>query len=423
MKYHRVNVTIDNQVATTHIDQAFVNDASWDVEGAYIFPLPAEAAVGDFAMWVDGQRIESKVLSADEARRIYDDIVRQRRDPALLEYVGRGAVQASVFPIPPGGERRVEIEYSQVLRADGGLIRYVYPLNTERFSAQPLESVSVSVEVTSPDAIKAIYSPSHDVSISRDGDFRARASYEANNVLPDQDFELIYTVSPQGIGLNVLTYRDAENGQGFFLLLAAPNVEVDASRAVPKDVIVVLDTSGSMEGAKIEQARDALRYILDHLNPEDRFNIIAFSDTLSRYADGLRPAREANEARPFVDGLAALGSTDINRALLEALAQVEAQRPATIIFLTDGVPTAGEVEPDRIAANFAAATRKNVRLFAFGVGDDVNAILLDTLAQENRGASAYVRPGQRIEEEVSAFYAKVATPVLADIQIDFGPSV
>ena len=419
VKDHRVTVTIDQQVATTKIDQTFVNDATYQVEGTYIFPLPIDATVNDFAMWVDGQKIEAKILSADEARRIYNDIVAQRRDPALLEYVGRGAVQASIFPIPPNGERRIEIEYSQMLVASGGLIHYVYPLSTEKFSARPLEAVSVSVQIKSNDAIKAIYSPSHNVSINRAGDFAASVSYEANNVLPDKDFDLFYSVSQQDIGLNLLTYKDSTE-DGFFVLLAAPNVQVDASRVVPKDVILVLDTSGSMDGEKIVQARNALKYVLDHLNTADRFSIISFSNTLQAYASQLQPAANAAEARPFVDRLAAQGSTDINRALLEAVSQVDKERPTTIIFLTDGLPTAGETDPAKIVANFKNATRANVRLFTFGVGDDVNTLLLDQLAQENRGVSAYVRPGQALDEEVSAFYAKISTPVLADLSIDFG---
>ena len=166
-------MTIEDQVARTHVDQVFVNESAFAMEGTYIFPLPLDATVSQFAMWVDGQKMEGKVLGRDEARAVYESIVRRRRDPALLEYINRGAFQASIFPIPPSGERRIEIEYSQVLAADGGLVHYVYPLNTEKFSARPLDSVSVSVDMRSKDALKAIYSPSHKVSIERDGDHHA----------------------------------------------------------------------------------------------------------------------------------------------------------------------------------------------------------------------------------------------------------
>ncbi|MBN1977950.1 MAG: VWA domain-containing protein [Anaerolineae bacterium] len=427
IRYHRVDVTIEDQVAITRVEQEFVNEYDWEAEGTYIFPLPEGAAVSEFAMWVDGKRVEGSILAADEARAIYEDIVRRRRDPALLEYVGRGAVQARIFPIPPGGSRKIELEYSQVLPVESGLVRYVYPLNTEKFSARPLELVSVRVEVRSKDAMRALYSPTHQdrLFIERDGDYRAVVGYEEYDVLPDQDFDLIYTVSHEDVGLNLLTYREAGEGgsaygeaDGFFLLMVAPTVEVD--RVIPRDVILVLDVSGSMDGEKIAQAKDALAYVLDHLNDEDRFNVIAFSTGLQQYARGLRPASEAREAIRWVDGLEAVGGTDINRALLEALDQADEERPTVIIFLTDGLPTEGVVEINQILANVEATAPGNVRLFPFGVGDDVNTLLLDTLAEQQRGAAGYVRPHERIDEEVSGFYSKISTPVLADIALDFG---
>ncbi len=421
IRYHRVTVAIEDQVAVTRVEQEFVNEHEWECEGTYVFPLPEGAAVSEFVMWVDGVPVEGKIMEADEARAIYEDIVRRRRDPALLEYVGRSAVQARIFPIPPGGSRKVELEYSQVLPVEDGLVHYIYPLNTEKFSARPLEEVRVRVEVRSRDAMHAIYSPTHQdrAYIERDGDYRAVVGYEEYDVLPDQDFELIYTVSQEDVGLNLLTYREAPD-DGFFLLLVAPSVEVDQAQVIPRDVLLVLDTSGSMEGEKIEQAQEALIYVLEHLNEEDRFNIIAFSTGLQRYARGLRPASEARQAVDWVRRLEAVGGTDINRALLEALAQAESERPTVLIFLTDGLPTEGVTEVEQILANVEAAAPDNVRLFPFGVGDDVNTVLLDTLAEQRRGTTGYVRPHERIDEEVSGFYARVSTPVLADIELDFG---
>jgi Ca-activated chloride channel homolog len=226
IKYQRVNVTIDDQVATTHIEQLFVNNDNWVLEGTYLFPLPPGATVSQLTMWVDGQAIEAKILPADEARQIYDAIVRQLRDPALLEYVGTSAIQANVFPIPPHEERLVEIEYSQVLQAENGLIRFTYPQSTDLYTNTRLQNQNIRVEVRSNQEIRAIYSPSHSVSIDRDGLFRAVVGYEDTNVAAGHDFELYYTVSPEDIGLNVLSYREPGE-DGFFLLLAAPSIEVD----------------------------------------------------------------------------------------------------------------------------------------------------------------------------------------------------
>jgi Ca-activated chloride channel family protein len=412
---HRVNVTIENQVATTRVDQVFRNDSQWSLEGTYIFPLPENAAISDFAMWINGQKVEGQLYTKEEARRIYDDIVRRRLDPALLEYIGRDLFQASIFPIDPGDTRRVEIEYSQILPVDNGLVHYVYPLSTERFSARPLEDVSVTVNIKSNEPIKAVYSASHPVSISREGRFGALVGWEDANVLPTADFSLYYTVSQDDIGVNLLSYK-AQDEDGFFVLLVAPNV--DAEQVVDKDVILILDVSGSMEGEKMEQAREALKYVLDHLNQGDRFNIIAFSTGVRAFSSRPEPLSALPEARRFVDELRPEGSTDINRALLEAINAADRERPTIIVFLTDGLPTSGVVETPQILANVEQAAGPNLRIFPFGVGDDVDTVLLDTLAQEQRGVSAYVRPGERVDEQVSSFYAKVSTPVLADLSLD-----
>ncbi|MGE5262314.1 MAG: VIT domain-containing protein [Acidobacteriota bacterium] len=425
VKNHNVTVVIDNQIARTHVDETFINDSTFQLEGTYIFPLPEDAAISDFAMWVDGKKLEGQVLDRNQARQIYEDIVRRQRDPALLEYVGRNAFQARIFPIQPRTEKRVEIEFAQVLTAEQGLVRYAYPLNTEKFSPRPLGNVSINVTVRSNTALKAIYSPSHDVSVLRSGDFQAKVGYEASNVKPDRDFILYYTVTQDSIGLNLLTFRPfgpapSPGADGFFVMLVAPRVEVPAGQVIAKDVIFVLDVSGSMQGQKIDQAKRALNYVLDQLNNNDRFNIIAFSTGTNAYASSLQPASARSDARNFVSRLKAEGSTDINRALLETMSNVDKERPAIVIFLTDGLPTMGETNSQKIIANLTNAAPRNARLFTFGVGDDVNTVLLDTLADKLRGASGYVRPNEKIDEIVSAFYTNVSTPVLSDITVDWG---
>jgi len=419
VEYHRVSVDITDQVATTEVDQVFLNDTGYDLEGIYVFPLPEEAAISEFAMYVDGERWEGEILPRDEARAIYEDIVRQRLDPALLEYIGRDTFKASIFPIDPGDEREVELAYTQVLKNDGGLVKYVYPLDTERFSAQPLEEVVISVQVKSAQPIKAIYSPSHDVAIDRIDEHTVKVSFEASDVLPDRDFELYYTVSDEDFGLNLLSFGERDE-DGFFLLLVAPKLEVEERDVVAKDVILVLDTSGSMAGEKIDQAKDALEFILDNLNPEDRFNIVAFSTGVAAFQEELESAARSDEAWRFIDDLRAVGGTNIDLALEEALTMADGERPQIIIFLTDGLPTEGVTEEDTILANVNRYASQDVRIFTFGVGDDVNTFFLDTLAQDYRGASSYVRPQESIEEEVSTFYAKISTPLLSDIELDFG---
>jgi Ca-activated chloride channel family protein len=426
IKYHRVSVTIEDQVATTHVDQVFVNESGQEVEGVYLFPLPEGAAIDDFAMWVDGERLSGEILPADEARRIYEDIVRRQRDPALLEYAGRNTFRARIYPIPARSEKRVEIRYRQILSLDNGLVHYRYPLDTERFSPRPIEDVSIRVEVRSREAIKALYSPSHEVAVDRRSDHEVVAGYEEMDVLPDTDFELYYSVAREEIGLNLLSTR-REGEDGFYLMLVAPQVEVEQSEVVARDVILVLDTSGSMRGEKLAQAQKALSYVLGQLHEEDRLNVVAFSTGVRAFER--RPVEASPSARAgarrWVDELQASGGTDIHRAMLEALSQLDArsagaERPAIVIFLTDGLATEGVTQTEQILRDVEQAAPEGVRVFAFGVGDEVNTVLLDRLARDHRGASAYVRPGQRIDEIVSSFYAKVSTPLLADVEIDYG---
>lgn len=414
--YQRVNVTIENQVATTRVEQLFRNPNDWMLEGTYFFPLPPDAAVSELTMWVDGVPIEAKILAKDEARAIYDAIVRQLRDPALLEYIGTDAIQANVFPIPPGDERKIEIEYSHLLTAENGAFRFVYPQSAGLYTQTPLDEQSIRVELNSNEAIRTLYSPSHRVAVDRPTEFSAVVGYEDTGVIPADDFELYFTVSPEEIGLTLLSYK--EPGQdGFFLLLVAPGIE--PGEVVAKDVILVLDTSGSMEGEKMAQAQEAAAYVIDHLNPEDRFALVSFSTGVSLYEPELLPADQPGDYRQYIDSLSAVGGTNISGALLEAANLVE-ERPTTVIFLTDGLATEGITDTSLLLDTVGQAMPDHARVFAFGVGDDVDTVLLDTMAAAQRGTTTYVRPGQAVDEAVSAFYAKVGSPVLTDIALDTG---
>ena len=421
IRYHHVTVTIEDQLAVTHVDQVFYNPNDWTIEGTYIFPIPDDAAVSGFTLWVDGQPVQGQVLDATQARQTYEQIVSSMRDPALLEYIGRGAVQARIFPIASKGERRIELEYTQALPAEGGLVRYIYPLNTEQFSALPIESVTISVDIQSSTPIRAVYSPSHEVGVSRESDHQVVVGYEAANVLPNIDFALYYSLG-ETEAFHLLTYRDPSDSSdpdGFFLVLLAPRINT-IDKVIPKDLLLVVDRSGSMDGEKFQQAQQATRYILDNLNQGDRFNLITFSTGIQMYANGLKPASEAAEARSWLDGLRAEGSTDINRALLEAAAMVDPERSTYLIFLTDGLPTEGVTDSPSILANFAANVPENLRLFAFGVGYDVDTILLDTLSQDHHGRSTYVQPGMNLDEILSSFYSGISTPVLTNLDLSFG---
>ncbi len=291
--FHRVDVQIDNQIAHTSIDMKFVNEGEGLAEGTFVFPLPLDASVDSLTMYVNDQPIEAKILPADEARSVYDAIVRQYRDPALLEYVGSQAVQANIFPIPPGETRRIEISYSQALTVDNGLIHYLYPFDvTSLMSSRPVEDASISLQVDSSDPISTIYSPSHNIVINRASDTanHFRVGWELSDYVPDQDFSLYYGIASDSVNVNLLTYRDSADADGFFMLLVQPPLVAPQAAVVPRDLIVVLDQSGSMDGDKWNQARQAAAYVLDHLNDNDRFNVVLFSTGWRVFSNNLEVA-------------------------------------------------------------------------------------------------------------------------------------
>ncbi len=420
--YHHVNVKIDDQIATTSVDQEFYNPNPQRLEGTYLFPVPKGAQINKFAMDIGGKTVEAELLPADKARQIYEDIVRKLRDPALMEYADQDVFKVRVFPIEPNSRKRITLSYTQVLKADAGLVSYVYPLNTEKFSAKPIKNVSVKVELATKRPLKAIYSPSHAVEIKRDGPNRATAGFEANDVQPDTDFALYFAPEKDDIGVNLLTYRNSSE-DGYFLLLASPGTEARETQTLPKDVAFVLDTSGSMAGKKLEQAKKALQFCIENLNDSDRFEIIRFSTEVEPLFDKLVYATKANRAKAseFITGLKPIGGTAIDDALRKALALRPGRndRPYVTIFLTDGMPTIGTTDESQILANVKKENEGRTRVFCFGIGSDVNTHLLDRITEETRAASQYVLPDEDLEVKVSNFFSKIKDPVLANPTLKF----
>ncbi|HVS38300.1 MAG TPA: VWA domain-containing protein, partial [Gemmataceae bacterium] len=242
-----------------------------------------------------------------------------------------------------------------------------------------------------------------------------------NQAVFDKDFQLFYATGDKDVGLTVLTHRPIAAEDGYFTMLLTPKVEIPKEYNVPRDMVLVLDTSGSMRGVKMEQARNALKYCLDHLGPKDRFALIYFSTTVNKYRDALLDSTPENaaEAKKWVQKLEAKGGTAIDGAMAAALAYrgEDAGRSFNVVFFTDGQPTIGETDTDKILKNIAAKNTANTRIFTFGVGDDVNATFLDQIADNTRALVTYVRPAEDIEEKVAGLYTKISNPVLTNLKI------
>ncbi len=413
----KVSIMVTDQIAETTVRQVFYNPNRSRLEGHFIFPVPKGAVLTDFRMDINGEMQKAELLKAEKARKIYEDIVRNAQDPALLEYAEHDLYKVRIFPIEPNSTKRTRVTYKQVLKKDSGLVTYKYPLNTGKYSAKPIETLSMKMEIESQTPLKSIYSPSHEVEIKRDGAKKAVIGYEQKNVLPENNFAIYFTPQKTELGLNLLTHRPDPDEDGYFLLLLSPGIDVKQEKVVEKDVAFVLDTSGSMAGKKIEQAKKALEFCLHNLNDGDRFEVVRFSTEAETLFSELKEVSDKSrkKALKFVGGLKPIGGTAINDALATTLKlrPEKSKRPFVVIFLTDGRPTVGITGEKQIVQNVKDEAGKT-RVFCFGIGNDVNTHLLDKITESTRAFSQYVLPSEDIEVKVSQFYTKINEPVLAD---------
>ncbi|SET72763.1 VIT and vWA domain-containing protein [Stigmatella erecta] len=432
IKSQRVTVAIQDGTAVTRVEQTFQNDGPSQLEAHYIFPLPRGAALSEFYLWINGKKTKGELLERDKATNIYEGIVRRLADPGLLEYVDSDVFRVRVFPVPARGEQKVELAFSQVLNFSAGLYHYHYPLGATAQQGQPADwrqvggtaknDFTFSAKVSSKVPLKSIYSPTHPMDVSRRGETEAVVGLEqVNGADLSKDVDLYFSVSDKAVGLSLLTYKEAAE-PGYFLALIAPKTEVSPSEVAAKRVTFVIDTSGSMQGNRMQIAKDALKYCVTRLNAKDTFNVVRFSTDVEALFPALKAANSENvqKAVAFVEGLEAMGGTAIDEALVRGLQDNDGTSPAPhlLLFITDGQPTIGETDEGAIAQHAKAGRKAKTRLFTFGVGEDLNARLLDRLAADGAGSSDFVRDGKEFETKISSFYDKVSHPVLSDLALE-----
>jgi Ca-activated chloride channel family protein len=425
VRYHRVSVDAHDGTAVTKVEQVFTNRTGRDLEATFLFPLPEGAVIVDFRLMVNGEMKLGEVLPRERAKAIYEGIVAQMKDPALVEWMGDSLFQARIYPVPAGGDQRIELTYTQVLPFLDGAYKLVHPLRTPRAASRTLEDMTLTVKLANVTPLRAIYSPTHRISVQRKGEHSATIGFEQERAALDTDFVLYVSVSQADVGLQVLSHRPP-GGPGYFMVLASPREVFEGSELAHKNVTFVLDTSGSMAGGKLEDARRALTWCLDQLGPGDRFNVIRFSSDVEALAETAQPADAEHlaEARRFVAGFEAAGGTAIDAALETALRAVDGQtqtdlEPHIVLFITDGRPTVGETARDKILERAARFDQRGAtRLFALGVGEELDTLLLDRLAQAHGGTSAYLGADDDLDRQISALYSQLAHPVVTNLSLE-----
>ncbi len=418
---HHVKVAIDEQVAVTQVEQTFLNDADKALEADYFLPVPRGADVRRLSISVGGKEIQGEVIESAKAREIYHDVVRRTLDPSLLAYMNSGLLKVRLT-VPAKADLKISISFTALAGSDNGLIEYVYPMSASNNAVLASQGkFSLSVRLQSQHPLQNIYSPSHTVATTRANDREATVVLSKEQAVNDKDFRLYYTISANDVGLSVLTYRPSTAENGYFMLLVSPREELARAKQLPRDMVFLLDTSTSMRGQRITQARNALKYLLRNLSADDQFAVIHFNSDVHHYNKTLQPAAKENldPALRWVDALNLASGTNINAALLAALDMrpKDASRTFTIAFFTDGQPTVGVKDWPAILQNVTERNTGNTRIFTFGVGDDVNASMLDALAQKTRATSTFVRESEDIEIKVSDLFTKINSPVLENLKL------
>lgn len=392
-----------------------------------LLPLGGDAVASGFDLKVDGKALEGQVLTAAKAREIYQQLTRRLRDPGLLEHYGDSLFRASIFPVPANGTVTATLNYTTLTGIEGDLAMVRIPLTAFRNGGVPIAKASVKGSVSSDHPITSLYSPSMPITSlgSKQEGTRHRATFQwsADGFRADSDFSVFSRARGEAALCDaiILSERPDPKEDGYFLA-ALHGVPQPHSEPEPRDVVFVLDKSGSMQGDKIEQAKKALQFMVERLRPTDRFNMVIYSNTVQLFQEGLQLAKPEiiRAAVAHIGTITAEGGTNIEGALASGLG-LFADSPSVhqMVFLTDGLPTVGERDRHKLCQQALAANKHQVRLVAFGVGFDVNAMFLDSIAVQNHGLSEYVLPGENIEERVPGFYQRMQNPLVTDAVVSF----
>ena len=426
VRYSTIDARIDDRGAETTVRETIVGPAEGTTRTVCLVPLPvkvdpASVRITAGAPQGEPRDVPARALSVEQARELYQAIAKATGSVAIVSLSGRPALLVERFDLPSKVE--VALTYRQAVGEDAGVRFFECPMPSAAWSRGAVARLALTATVTSGKALRAMFSPSQNAGIERDGLRKAVVRVKADEWSGRDDFRLCYVADDDDLGLRLLAYRPEETEDGYFLLIGNPSGSVRRREALPKDVLFVLDTSGSMRGEKIEQARAAIEYCLGQLNEHDRFNIITFGTDVRAFREAPADRAKASvaAAQEFIEAAVARGRTNISGALARGLAGAPVPgRLRIMIFLTDGTPTAGEIVPEKIVEKLGGMNTSQTRVFVLGVGHDVNAHLLDKLAEQTDGSCEYADPDEEIDVKVAALYDRLSNPVLNHVAVAFG---
>ncbi len=421
-----VEVQIDERIARTRTDQIFTNHAEWEVEGIYEFTLPEGAIITDLVLWIDDKRIQGLILEKEEARQTYDAIVAQRIDPALIEQLAPNQFRLSIFPFPANGSRRVEFEYMQLLEARSGRLNYTFPLAPETDQPLQMELFVLRAQVRSQHAFEATTSGLPRLTeINRPDAHHANIFFGDEQIRPREDFTLTIRQTDDEPKPTVLSFAPQGNDSlGYYALWLPPLPELTQGDPLPQSLTFVIDISSSMQQGKLQAVKGALAAAIDELDATDLFNIVVFSHRADSFAAAPVPADPANKkaATAFINQQDALGVSNFEAGLGRAMQQAfPASRVNHVIFLTDGLPTLGEVELEPLSELVGQWAADRARLFTIGVGRDVDRGFLTGLAEEQRGEAYFLSEEGDIEAALQELFESLVFPVLLLDELRFDP--
>ncbi len=421
--YHKVTVDIRDQIARTVIEESFVNHTAGQLEGVFYFPLPQDASISGFGMWIGDELVEADIVEKQRAREIYETILREKRDPGLLEWTGGNLFKARIFPIPAHSQKRIKITYTQVLPLQGNHYRYAYSLQSELLKQHPLSELAIAVTIASQLPLTAVTSPTHTARISQT-EHAARVEFSAQEYSPDRDFEVAVQLQSQPSTAILIPHQRGEDGY-FMLQLMPPLPAAAEDRGIlpdgePLELLLVADTSASMDEQSRRTQVELMSAILSSLSAKDVFNLMMCDVECHWLFDEPVPA-DAGNAESAVSALSqrmALGWTDLDKAFQSALQRTG--KTTQVIYIGDGIVTAGDTDPVAFGQRLRQLYQGHLgTAHAVAVSSSYESLALEAIASLGPGSVRHVTVEQGVRKIARDLLAEITQPVTRISSVEF----